>query len=354
MRPAPSSGLRRRLCIIVAFILGVFVVASLYNIPSSEVVNIQIPMKAKNWDASGEKPKVTFVTCPKSFPSRSQMLGLMTWLTLDPQPEIIYVSDDPGVAEVAAEYGIRHITNVRVNEYGTPLLDFIFHEAQEQARGEIIVFLNTDILTLQNFMDVLLYVVELSRKLDNFLVVGPRQDTDLDPSFYTVGSDWHEKFANRYMNKGVWTSSTALDYFIFKKGFFPEFPPFAIGRFVWDTWIMSHSLHGQYPTINGKNQIQAFHVNHHYKIAGLPSDGLNNAALEAKQKSPEFKENMRLGAEYGGLDGGELQCAEYLISKCGNEFCLIKNNGDINEEYCKHERNNKISDEKLREINDRS
>lgn len=56
------------------------------------------------------------------------MLGLLTWLTLDPQPEIIYISDDPGVAEVAKEFGIRHIGNVKKNEYGTPLLDFIFKE----------------------------------------------------------------------------------------------------------------------------------------------------------------------------------------------------------------------------------
>jgi hypothetical protein len=52
----------------------------------------------------------------------------LTWLSLDPQPEIIYVSDDPGVEEVAKEFGIRHIGNVKKNEYGTPLLDFIFKE----------------------------------------------------------------------------------------------------------------------------------------------------------------------------------------------------------------------------------
>lgn len=77
----------------------------------------------------------------------------------------------------------------------------------------------------------------------------------------------------------------------------------AIGRFVWDTWIMSYALKSKYPTINGKERIQAFHVNHHYEIKGLPSDGLNNAPLSKKENSPEFKENMRLGQVWGGIEG---------------------------------------------------
>lgn len=80
-------------------------------------------------------------------------------------------------------------------------------------------------------MDVLQYIVKISRKLENFLVIGPRyptlhlsllihvfrQDTDLESEFYTFDDTWHDRFKEKHMDKGKWTSSTALDYFIFKK-----------------------------------------------------------------------------------------------------------------------------------------
>lgn len=34
-------------------------------------LDIRVSLKGKNWAESAEKPKVTFVTCPKKFPSRS-------------------------------------------------------------------------------------------------------------------------------------------------------------------------------------------------------------------------------------------------------------------------------------------
>jgi len=311
---------------------------------------LQLNLKGKDWDKVGEKPLITFVSCPKKFPSQKQILGLLTWLTLDPQPEIIYISDDPGVAETCRDFGIKNIAPVKKNEYGTPLLDFIFMEAQKQAKGEIIVFLNTDILTLQNFMDILLYVVKISSKLDNFMVIGPRQDTDLEDEFYTFDDTWHSRFREKHMKPGQWTSGTALDYFIFKKGFFPEFPAMAIGRFVWDTWIMAYALRSKYPVINGNQRITAFHVNHHYEIKGLPSDGLNNAPLATKENSPEFKENIRLAEEWGGWKGGELQCSEYLISKCSSQLCIIPNKDARVMEFCEHDNWDKIDTKKLQEL----
>lgn len=38
-------------------------------------LDIRVSLKAKNWAESEEKPKVTFVTCPKKFPSRSKLTG---------------------------------------------------------------------------------------------------------------------------------------------------------------------------------------------------------------------------------------------------------------------------------------
>eukprot|EP01126_Amoeba_proteus_P015679 TRINITY_DN1708_c0_g2_i5.p1 TRINITY_DN1708_c0_g2~~TRINITY_DN1708_c0_g2_i5.p1 ORF type:complete len:134 (-),score=15.08 TRINITY_DN1708_c0_g2_i5:101-502(-) len=100
------------------------------------------------------------------------------------------------------------------------------------------------------------------------------------------------------------------------KGYFKEFPPMAIGRFVWDTWIMSRALHSDYPTINGANKIQAYHINHHYSIKGLPQTGLNNAPLDKKKESPEFRENMRLGEANGGILGLFFSLSLVMIGTC--------------------------------------
>eukprot|EP01126_Amoeba_proteus_P015671 TRINITY_DN1708_c0_g1_i18.p1 TRINITY_DN1708_c0_g1~~TRINITY_DN1708_c0_g1_i18.p1 ORF type:complete len:131 (+),score=19.03 TRINITY_DN1708_c0_g1_i18:902-1294(+) len=127
----------------------------------------------------------------------------------------------------------------------------------------------------------------------------------------------------------------------------------AIGRFVWDTWIMSRALHSDYPTINGANKIQAYHINHHYSIKGLPQTGLNNAPLDKKKESPEFRENMRLGEANGGILGGELQCSEYLVKSCTTNLynlCLVPN-AEHTTDYCKHTNNHKIPPELLDELN---
>lgn len=131
--------------------------------------------------------------------------------------------------------------------------------------------MNPDILVTQPFMQTLLFVHHMATHLPQFLVVGPRTDINLEDRYYTYDTTWASSFQSHYASHSP-KSLTAIDYFIFKRGtlqlthihsygslgLFPvgSFPPFAIGRFVWDTWILSHILHSDTPTINGDRLMQ--------------------------------------------------------------------------------------------------
>jgi hypothetical protein len=55
---------------------------------------------------------------------------------LGPDVEVFVIGDDPGVAEAAGEHRAAHLGEPAVNEFGTPLLDWAFSEANGRSAGQ--------------------------------------------------------------------------------------------------------------------------------------------------------------------------------------------------------------------------
>jgi hypothetical protein len=230
---------------------------------------------------------ITLFAIPKAFRGHiniTQRNAIQSWMHLNPRPEIILLGDDEGTAEVAAEFGLKHIPTIGRNEYGTPLMSFLFEIAQQVSDTPFYLYVNSDIILLDDFMQA---VQKISFK--RFMLTGQRLNLDVTEAIDFNG-DWQKKWRDRANQFGVLEGHHATDYFLFTKGTYTEIPPFAIGRLCWDNWMLYKALNLNIPLIDATQAITAIHENHDYNHHPQGKEGVF--------KGPEAAENLRL---LGGL-----------------------------------------------------
>jgi hypothetical protein len=81
-------------------------------------------------------------------------------------------------------------------------------------------------------------------------------------------------------------AATGLDYFVFSRGLWPAIPPFAIGRSVWDNWLVYGARARGAPVIDATAMVMAVHQAHDY--THVP-DG-----AQAVWNGPEARRNQEL------------------------------------------------------------
>jgi len=176
---------------------------------------------------------------------------------LKPLCEVILCGDEEGVAARAKTYGIKHILDVRCNEYGMPLLDSVFEEAQEVATTPVMWYVNADIILFDDL------IVAVRRTLfQDFLAIGSRWDVDVAERL-----DWNDPACGAKVRSYVETSGIkqipwAIDYFVFPRGSpLGDLPPFAVGRAGWDNWLISRALRLTIPVVDLTQAVMAVHQN---------------------------------------------------------------------------------------------
>ena len=94
--------------------------------------------------------------------------------------EIILFGDDEGTAEIAAEYGIRHHPDIPTHENRLPLVGPLFAVAQETATFDLMMYINSDIILISDFVATLHKIVEYYKNRTRlFMAVGRRTDLKL-------------------------------------------------------------------------------------------------------------------------------------------------------------------------------
>jgi hypothetical protein len=233
---------------------------------------------------------VTIFTMPKAFRGHIGVIqrnALQSWLQLRPQPEIILFGNDEGVAAAAAEWRLRHEPDVRRSDFGTPLMDDMFRRAHGAASHDTLVYINADILLLDDFTAAVARVAAAG--LEQFLLIGRRIDVNVGAIDFKH-DDWRERIGALANTTGALAPRVCKDYFVFRKPLFADIPPFAIGRAVYDNWFVYHAREKGVPVIDATAVVRAIHQNHDYAHAG--SRG------QAYVKGEEAKRNRRLA---GGL-----------------------------------------------------
>jgi hypothetical protein len=207
---------------------------------------------------------LTLFSCPKPFKGRMAIIqrnAIQSWERLDPKIEIILMGDEEGVAETAAHFCARHIPEVRRNEYGTPLLDDLFLKAQKTAAHEIMCYINADIILMCDFIQA----VEIVRKSNNaFLMVGKRWDISVEcPLDFSLPA-WENKLRGSVYQSDQSMPPNWIDYFVFRRGFYTDLLPFAIGRAAFDNWLLWKACFLGASIIDASQMVMAVHQGHDY------------------------------------------------------------------------------------------
>ncbi len=228
---------------------------------------------------------LTIFTAPKPFTNPHiniiQRNAVMNWRALGPDVDVTLVGNDDGIAEVAAEYGCRHLPEVATNEYGTPLISDIFALARQHSDSPVLAYLNADILVLPDFIAAARSVAAQAEK---FLVVGQRYDLDII-TLMDFSAGWDERLRGMIQSEGCLHAPGGSDYFIFPRDAYTGMPKFAVGRPMWDNWMIYHARRSGWPLISGTPSITIAHESHDY--SHLPGG-------KPPYRLPEGERNIKL------------------------------------------------------------
>ena len=209
-------------------------------------------------------PLITIFTAPKPFTdphiATIQRNAILSWLHLGNQVEVLLVGDEPGMEQVAREYKLPHLADVRRNPSGTPLVSSIFELARHASQAPILAYLNADILLLPAFVDS---VHRLSQQLEQFLLIGQRWDLDVR-ALLDFSPGWDQRLQDDIRTRGRLHLPAGSDYFVFPRALFEEMPDFAIGRAGWDNWMIYHARQRRWPVVDGTPSTTVVHQDHDY------------------------------------------------------------------------------------------
>jgi len=230
----------------------------------------------------------TIFSCPKPFRGHIDIIqrnAIKSWSLLRPNLEIILMGDEEGTAGVCKELGARHIPEIERNEYGTPLLNSVFLEAEKAANYDVMCYVNADIILMSNFTSA---VKKVMKEMSKFLMVGRRWDLDVkEPMDFSNG--WQEKLVSILSSYGKLHASTGIDFFVFPKKLYTNIPPFALGRTIWDNWLIYKIRSQRIPVVDFTPMLTIIHQNHDYA----------HCNSEDAWKGEEAKQNLALAGGYG-------------------------------------------------------
>ena len=227
---------------------------------------------------------ITLFSAPKPFTdphiAMIQRNAIRSWMLL-PDVDVLLLGDEDGLAETAAELGVKHVARVASSESGAPLISSMFGLARENSDSPLLCIINTDILLTPA-------IVEAGRSLlarkERFVILSQRWDLDVTQSM-DFSNGWADRLASMVHRQGVLHRPAGSDYFLFPRACYTDVPAFAIGRAGWDNWMIYKARRERWPVVDATPSVMIVHQNHDY--SHLP-EGL------AHHTHPETDENIRL------------------------------------------------------------
>jgi hypothetical protein len=207
---------------------------------------------------------LTLFTSPKPFEGRIGVIqrnAIRSWQLLGSGCEILLCGNEQGTAEAAREFSVGHVAEVALNEFGTPRLDDLFRRAQERASHDVLCYVNADIILMADFLQA---AGRLATSQGRFLMIGRRFDLDLDREL-EFDDDWESQLRSDVRKRGVLHIAQGIDYFVFRRGTFEMIPPFALGRTVWDHWLIYDAVQRHVRVIDVTPSATVVHQNHAYQ-----------------------------------------------------------------------------------------
>jgi hypothetical protein len=224
---------------------------------------------------------ITFITIPKPFLDETeferhistiQRKALETWFPLG---NVWLFGNDPGVAQVAHEYDLPHMTEIPYNGSGTPYVFPVFDLAERFAKTEFICYVNTDILLPPSFG-------RLAEVAPANLVMASGQRCDIDTADVPeIDGGWEERLLAPENNIPMTLHGPqGFDFFLYRRGVFwpwvqrqlmmrcdyDAVMQIAVGRYAWDNllayWARSMADESGGVFLNATGAVYVYHQNH--------------------------------------------------------------------------------------------
>lgn len=250
---------------------------------------------------------LTFFTTAKPFKGHNGIIqcnALQSWKLLRSDVEVILFGDELGVAQVCAEFSLRHEPQVERHESGMKYLDFMFGRAQEIARHEYLCYSNCDIVQLPQFRLAFERIIKWKK---HFLMVGRRWNMDVTDPIDFQASDWPEHIHKQAITTGFHQSQDFIDFFVFPRGLYGPVPRLVVGRSYWDHWLVWKALSLGVPVVDCSRFLVVVHQNHSYTYHPQGKQGTNEDALAQR--------NMQLCAN--GKHLRSMHDATHAMTKSG-------------------------------------
>ncbi len=209
--------------------------------------------------------KITIFSAPKPFLdphiSLIQKNAIHSWMNLGEAVDIVIIGDEPGLSDVTNQLPVKHRPEVLRNEHGTPLISSIFSQARDTGEGDILCYLNADIILLPSFLNI---VDEINQLQEQYVVVGRRWELEISEEL-DFEQDWVSNLERKLNFDGRLSGYTAMDYFIFPRDLYLEIPDFAVGRAGWDNWMIYHAFQKGWKVIDITPAARIIHQRHDYQ-----------------------------------------------------------------------------------------
>ncbi|HEX7432744.1 MAG TPA: hypothetical protein VF326_03745 [Anaerolineaceae bacterium] len=207
---------------------------------------------------------LTIFTAPKPFTNPHinliQRNAIQSWRALGADVQVVLIGREAGMAELAQELNLPHLTQCASNEKGTPLINSIFSLAREASQSPVLAYVNADVMLLPDFLEAAHQSMAQARQ---FLVVGQRWDLAVQEPL-AFGPEWDKVLEQRVAQNGRLHQPAGSDYFLFPRSCFTELPPFAVGRAGWDNWMIYYARRQGWWVIDATQSIIAIHQDHDY------------------------------------------------------------------------------------------
>jgi hypothetical protein len=209
-------------------------------------------------------PSLVIFTAPKPFTNPHvaaiQRNAIRSWQALGNEVEVIVFGNESGTAEACAEIGVLHRPDVRLSQWGTPLISSMFDLARLISDAPYLAIFNADVLLLPDFVSAVLRVASQTK---NFLAMSRRWDLDVQGE-RDFGRGWDDKLRAEVRARGRLHPPVGSDYYAFPRHLLQDMPDFAIGRSGWDNWMIYHARRSAWAVVDLTPSVTIVHQNHDY------------------------------------------------------------------------------------------
>lgn len=269
-----------------------------------------------------QETRLTLFAVPKAFRGHTDIIqrnAITSWTRLNPRPDIILLGNDEGTREVALELGVRHMPDITTNQFKTPLVNSIFELAERNSGTPWLAYLNADCILADDFSQALILLGrEISRLgTDKFFLSSQRIELDIKNPIDFDGINWAHDLDELVREKGVLDYKAAVEMFFFSRGLFTDIPPFAVGRTVWDNWLVWAAENAGATMIDASPAFRIIHQCHDWSHM---QDGWKQA-----WKGAETKENIALSnGRHKGID----HVSTHFLDKNGLRAGIVEDRTD--------------------------